>query len=444
MNLQLARILFVLCIITLPVVANAQESAELLKQYSLKDALQRGIIENLEIKVYEQEALATKNEAKEVRSALLPHIFFAADGNALENSGKKERNSDYLTQQSKTIRVGVEQRLLDAPAYFRYRSASARAQVSEASYNSKVLDIAFEIRKEFFLYLKAKENVKSYEKAIERLEKQLEAAEAFFARQMVPKLHVVQAKSELARALQDLSAAQNNVQIQKNNLAYLLNMQNEDSVLFVGDLLSFQVLRPFTLNECISVAMQKRPDIIRAQEEVNVLKEDILEAQSEYLPTVSASVQHIQNNTYYDLSTISDVDREYVSMGISMRLSLFEGGRSYFKVKKNKRRKHRAELALKDTKQLARTQVRSSFLNVQEAVKQTQLSQIYIDEASETYRRALKRYELGMGTNTELVDANSELINAELSLNQAWADYHIALSELMYTSGSIEKLLKAS
>ena len=412
--------------------------------YDLKAALERGLNASPDVQAYEAELEASYSESKEVRANLLPQAFASAGVNRIENAGKLETNSDYVTQDSSTIRIGVEQKLFDAPSYFRYKSAGLRAEYASLSLEKKKMDTVLSIQKEFFLYFKAKEDANSYAKSIERLEKHLEAAEAFYKRHMAPKLYVLRAKSELAKVQQLYSSAKNSVEIQKTRLAHLLDLPDHDNVDFTGELRDFMPPMIVSFEECSDLALQNRPEIKLAQKEVAILGEDTKAAGSEFLPTVSANIQHIQNNVDYEEKRIKDTDREYYSMGITAQLNFFEGGRSYYRLQKNKQRRSRAMLQLQSIEQATRSEVKSNYLNMQESWRQIKLSKVYIEEAEETYQRALKGYQLGVNTSTDLVDATSELINAEVILNRSYADYLISTSLLLHSIGSMEKMLQIS
>ena len=452
LNMKIQTILnalLVVCLTIAPIGALADQTEECgstssangVLVYDLKSAIKRGLDASPDIKAYESELEASYSESKEVRAALLPQVFLSASKSHIGNSGQSERDADYLTQDSTTTRVGVEQKLFDAPAYFRFKAAGLRSEYSQISLDKRRMDIVLSIQENFFLYFKAKEDASSYAKSIERLEKHLESAKAFYARQLAPKISVLQAQSELAKAKQLFSAAQNDILIQKTRLAHLLDLPNHEDVDFEGNLRDFMEPMLYSLPELLNRGISNRPDIHLAQKEVAIYNQDANAAGAEMLPVVSVSAQKIMNDIDYENSQLSDVSREYYSTGLNMNINLFEGGRTYYKVQKTKHRKQRALLQLQSTQQAAQSSIRENYLNLQEARRQIDLSNVYIEEADETYQRAQKGYELGVNTSTDLVDAASELVNAEVMLNRSLADYHISRARLIHSIGDMTQLV---
>lgn len=85
---------------------------------------------------------------------------------------------------------------------------------------------------------------------------------------------------------------------------------------------------------------------------------------------------------------------------------------------------------LKDVMLAVDARVRETHLNVKESENQIRIAHIRIADAEEAYEQADMRIRMGTGTTLDLLDAQEQLTVAQSSLNQAMADYHIALANL--------------
>jgi outer membrane protein TolC len=79
--------------------------------------------------------------------------------------------------------------------------------------------------------------------------------------------------------------------------------------------------------------------------------------------------------------------------------------------------------------------VRTSFLSLTEARSRIETNRTALKAAQENFERSLKRLQSGMGTSTEVLDAQARLTRAEANLTQSRADYQLSLADLMYAIG---------
>ena len=82
-------------------------------------------------------------------------------------------------------------------------------------------------------------------------------------------------------------------------------------------------------------------------------------------------------------------------------------------------------------------EVKSYLLNAQDAKRMIAVAERSVASAQESYNDAKMRYELQLGTNLDLLTAQSDLATAELSLISAKTDYLTALSRLYVAIGEI-------
>lgn len=408
--------------------------------FSLAEAIERGLASNANVHAYASSVDASRMEEKEIRSALLPQIHGSIGKSQLENTGTSENNADYLTQESRTAQFGIDQKIFDAVALYRYLMSDAYTERSALELKKVKQNLVFYIEQEYFLYLKAKEDVKSYQKAIERLEKQLQSAKAFYELQMKPRLHVLQTQSRLAKAQQDLSAALNTVKIQQAQLAYLLNISEETEFELIGELEDFMTPVTQDLQSYVQIAYRFHPDLHIAEKDITISQKQESLAKAELLPTVTASARYIDQDTDYEKENITDISRQYYTLGLNMQWQIFQGGQTYYKFKKQQARTTGARLKLQDMQHSLGSQVKKNYLRTVEGQKQIELSKIYVREAEETYQRAFKRYQLGLGTSIDLLDASAELVEAEVFLSRSRADYLVSFATLLHSTGDIEQL----
>jgi hypothetical protein len=79
--------------------------------------------------------------------------------------------------------------------------------------------------------------------------------------------------------------------------------------------------------------------------------------------------------------------------------------------------------------------VRNCYFNLREAEKRISTTQVAVAKAEEDYHIAQVRYEAGVGTNTDVLDAQVALREARNNFNTALYDYNTAKATLQTAMG---------
>ncbi len=406
------------------------------EDYDLSAALKRAGQANKEIQAAEADLLGAKANRNASRSTLLPQAYVSFNAKNQRSLKDNERHSDYIGQNTKTARAGVRQILFDMPAYCRH-SGSILEEERAKIYLRHVRDnVLHKTKREFFLYLRARENVKSYQKAVERMQQQLEAARAFYRRQLKPRLHVLKMQTQLSKAESQLVQARNIVLTQKSRLDTLLALPEPNQAQFIGSLSNTKIQPLNDLPTYIAAALNQRPDVAIRKKDVAINQQNERVAKGSFLPTVSLSAESIHYEVDYQNKRHKDREHKYYTLGVNATWNLFQSGQSLYRLRGQKQKTRGAALRLEKLQEEITAQVKESYLKVQQYEEQIALARTYVHEASETWERTSHGYRLGVSTSTDLVDAARTLVDAEVSLNMALADYNIAHADLDHACGT--------
>ncbi len=316
-----------------------------------------------------------------------------------------------------------------------YRKAALQRDFYSSSLFDTELQLINSVQENFLALLQARENVKSAEDSLTRLKDQLKVTTAFYNEGMRPKLDVLQAQVDAANAENVLLQAQNALETQIARLNTLLNMPVEAPVTYTGSLDYI----PFdsTLEQCLGTAYGSRPDVAMASQNVDIARQDKRIAASEFYPQVSG---------YFNTQTVGDTWRAAGSerhptgyhqwnIGVGATWSLFEWGRTFYAVQQAGHLVSKAKADENALHEEVAYEVKANLLKIGETRKRIKVAQYGLTQAKEAYRSALARYEAQVGTNTDVLDAQSKLTDAEAALTQAQADYLISLSVLYMSIG---------
>ncbi|WP_462324440.1 TolC family protein [Desulfoplanes sp.] len=292
------------------------------------------------------------------------------------------------------------------------------------------------VRRTFLALLQARENVRSAEDSLTRLESQLKVIGAFYEVGLRPKLDVLQAEVDVARAEQQLLAAQIAVRVQASRLNTLLDIPVKKDVNYLGEL-SFVPFR-HDLQYCLDTSRNHRPDMEIAAKTIAVAEKESKEVASGFYPQVGADIDYYSHGDEFDAygnDYIGERDNDYWTAQVTLSYRFFESGTNYHSWKQAREKVAVLQQDYKNLQNEIAFQVKSSYDTLKETAQRIGVTRKALVSARESYRMAKARYEAQVGTNTDVLDAQANVTQAEADKTQALADYQQALASLYNAMG---------
>jgi outer membrane protein len=314
-----------------------------------------------------------------------------------------------------------------------YQKAKLAKDQADSLFKRTELTLIRTVQTAFLTLLKSRADVKSNTDSVARLESQLKVTRAFYDVGLRPRLDVLQAESDLASAEQALLAAQNSVDIQLAQLNSLLNIPLEKNVDYTGEL--SQVPFRLSLQQALDEAYMQRPDIAIAIKSVEIAAKDATIALSPALPQLRADYDYIRQGDKYWLreENVSFVERHQFQLTFTWKA--WDWGNTFFTYRQANDNVKKLQADLARLRLDVGAEVKTQFLNIQDAAKRITVAKAGLAAANEGYRMAVARYQAQVGTNTDVLDAQARVSRAEFQLTQALTDYQIAIANLYYSVG---------
>jgi outer membrane protein TolC len=413
--------------------------------YTLPECVDLGLKANPKIKAAESEIRKAGSQIGAQRGNFFPTFSattFAQEIQSLNANGPS--NEDYVDQDVGVVDLRFSQTLFQGFTIFNtYQKAVLGEELSRAQKEQAEMDLILEIQTTFLKLLKASEDVRSLEAAVERLEINEKSAAAFYAKQMAPYLAVLQSRVDLADAQQQLSQAENEVETQKVMMNLLLGIPAEISVIYKGQpSLDFREA-DWHLGDCLALANRHRPEMKVAEKSIQMAQKDLAIQLGRFSPRISASYDYYMRSNDYEkggtlfTGALYDRDQEntYWAATIQMQWEFNLGGQQFYQ---QAGARHEIERLLQNRKNMEdriSAQVRMSFLKLQEAKGRIETSGAALEAAQESYDRAKKWSQVQMASISDLLEIQARLTRAEANRNNAASDYRLSLAELYYSMG---------
>lgn len=369
--------------------------------------------------------------------ALLPTVtggysYSYSETPRAEGSAPTQANTRY------TLFFNVRQDLFVG---FRNISNLMRARFSEEQaklnrYNQE-LSLLLSVQENFLNLLRAREDVRSAQDSVTRLESQLKVTRAFYDVGLRPRLDVLQAEVDLAEAEDTLLQAENSVDTQRARMNTLLQLNLGDDVDYVGEL-KYEPF-PLSLEACLERAYKNRPDLLIFKKAVDIARQDSRVAASTLYPQITGEFDWSQFGDKPDLqgSPYVNLNRyDQWSLQIGLTWDLFDFGQNFFTWRQTREAEKGAQADVASQYLEATYDVKSRRLQIDETAKRIAVAQKRVEQGKEGYRMAVARYQAQVGTNNDVLDAQSRLTSAESTLTEALVDYEIAVANLYVSIGA--------
>ncbi len=432
---------FVFILILLPHITQAGN------RMGLDQCIAIGVENNPKLQAAKADITSAEYGIKSVRADFFPSLFSGTSITQLiSRESKGPSDADYMDQVISSSHVKLSQTLLGG---FRiigaYKRAKEYKQYIEAQAAMKKLELVYDIKSRFYILMKAKEDVVAQGESVSQLTESLNAAKAFFEKELVPYVDVLQAQVDLADAQDRLGIARNNIRRERALLFSLMNLPEDENIIFYSPTTAkcFEYSPDF--QTILAQALASRPDIKALSHQLNIARRDVKNSFGKYLPTVRLEGGYYDHKRNYEKLGKSfnrtydrDQHNEYWSWGVNASWTFFDGGRAWYERRQHQTQAMKIQHLLDDAKSTIATGIKRALLAMGEAQQRMKTSQTSLEAAREYYKGEEKRLKAGISTIPALLTAHDRLTRAKGNTNRARLDYQLACAQLELMLGKEE------
>jgi outer membrane protein TolC len=240
------------------------------------------------------------------------------------------------------------------------------------------------------------------------------------------KFEVLQAEVELSRARQDLITAFANQNIARRELAQTLSVSHKAD-LATADKIQEAGAWNLDLPQTIIQAFKNRAELeqLLLQREIN--KEQRTIALSRTRPNLSANADYTLNDDFE--ADDFDITDQY-QVGLNLQWQLFDGGAARARAEQADKDREIAETRFANQRNQIRFDVEQAFFQLRSNKTNIANNTKRVDVSTESLRLARLRFQSGVGTQTEVIDAQTALTRARGDLLDSIIDYNLSFAEL--------------
>ena len=314
-----------------------------------------------------------------------------------------------------------------------YRLADLGVDVAEMQVRLAVLDVVLSVKETFFDYLRAQKAEDVAKQAVLQLTSHLQTAQDFHEVGIIPINDVLKVEVELANAQQQEVSANNATSVAQSRLNTLLGLP-VDNNLEVEDILSFHEV-PISYDQARAAARDQRPELKALDLRLLQSDQSILQAQSYYYPQLNLQGSYNFMSDSPEMGDSNVYDASGWQVVTRLDWTFWEWGRTTHQVGQRRAQKRRLENTRRDTQDQVDLQIKQYYLALHDAQKNITTAKASIRSAQENYRITQERFKEQLTTNTEVLDAQTLLTQAQNNYFNSLTVYNIAEARLRRSMG---------
>ncbi len=364
---------------------------------------------------------------------------------SLSLSGSKSfENTNELTTQSGTdasiddvnplsSSIKLEQKLFDQERDFTHQKNIVGLELAKAKLVKKEQDILYSAIDAFTGLILAREKLNINRRNLNLLIRQVETDKVRLDRGQITITDLSQSESSLAGAQAQFTQSKSDLLISKLNYENIIGNIDDPSKLKKSS--NSIVTIPENLSKAVSLSKENNPDIKIAELELIQSEKDIEISKSDLSPTASLSLERSYN---YDLSTTYD-EREKDVLKATVNWPFYSGGKKRSKVKKDSNLNYRKRLLLEDTIKTNETNVASAWSSLEASKGFLNSVRAQVRAANIAFEGISAEYERGSRTTLDVIQSNSLLLSAQISLANSERNYLLSQYSLLKAAGLLNK-----
>ena len=229
--------------------------------------------------------------------------------------------------------------------------------------------------------------------------------------------------------------AKKNVELATLYLRQILNKDPESPIYLTWIEDDLMIPEIPDLQKLYDMAYEQRPELIVSKLAADIAEANYKIAKADHYPNLSAYGNYGYNG--YTIEGLPDNNHYYwgSNIGLQFSMPIFHGFSVSSQVKQKEMYYEDAKASYENLKKNVRIQVKSAWLNLEEAKKRIESTKGVVERAQENLNSKMLRYRNGLISQLELNDAISDLNDSNLTFVQAVHDAHVALSDLNYAVG---------
>lgn len=419
-------------------VGSAQTPAEAL---SLKDTVELALKANLGIKRSQEEINAAEAVRHSSMTKFLPTL--GTSYNVIYRN--EERTQPSLLGAGRPIVTSPQDQYTFTTSFTQpiftgfglineYKLSDLGLDRTEVASKLTRQDVILDAKNAYFSVLKNQKLLEVAQQTVTSITSQKEVSENFYKVGLSPLNDLLQSQVQLANARQQLTTAQNNLEIARTRFNTVLRRSVNTPVLLVEELDygSFQT----SLDECLTEAQKNRLEIQVADLDIEIAGKQVKLTEKDYFPSVNFIGTYARTGDDWQAHGGEGIsDSAGWNVEATATWDFWQWGRTGYGRKEKLARLAQSKYKKTEITDNINLEVKQAYLRTNEAEQNIVTIEKAVEQAKENLRITEEQYKEQVATQTDVLVAQTLLTQTMTNYYNALYDFKIAKAVLMRALG---------
>lgn len=305
------------------------------------------------------------------------------------------------------------------------RAAEQQVRSAELQVEITLEDLRLNVATDYYNLQQADEAVRINAAAVRASQQSLRDAQALERAGLGTRFDVLRSQVQLANTQQDLTNSFAQQEIARRQLAQRISLSPAVN-LAAADPVALAGSWNLTLEDTIVLAFKNRAELEQLLAQRAQSEQQRRAALAALGPTVTLSAEYDYQDPLNDIFPGADG----YSFNVGVGWTLFDGGAARARARQQEANIRIAESQFAGTRDLIRFRVEQAYANLISNYENIGTTTIALEQAREALRLARLRFQAGVGTQTDVINAENDLTRAEGNRVTAILGYNQALATL--------------
>jgi outer membrane protein len=307
---------------------------------------------------------------------------------------------------------------------------------SHEEFRSAELEVGYRATDGYLIVLLAQSGQEVAAQRVAQFEAQLARARVLVEGGVLQPVDAMRLEAALSSARRDLITAESQVRLARNAFILALGVSPDTSVEVRDDLPAEPKAPPASVNDAVATATDKRPDLRAQNLRAAQAESGATASKAALLPTVAAIGTYQRSEGGGLLA-----EKNSAFVGLTLQWNVWDWGTTYQSYKAAELQAVQAEMAAARAVDRVRVEVSAAASDAQSAYEALAVVRVGLAAAEEAFRIQNDRFNEGVATTTDVLDAQTEVTQARLGYASARYSYFRALASLARATGQLPSAL---
>jgi len=424
-------------VLTLTVLALSGLAAQE-KELSLDECIKIGLEKNTNLHSSKQKVLFAEYKLKEANSQRLPSLKFNAGYTRLSSI------DPFAITIPPNYKVSISPNIVDTyslkltlqqPLFTGFR-LSGNSDLSEYNYQASIQDLSkdqielvLNIKTAYWTLFKAIKIKEAIDKNVLQIQSHIQDIQNLFKQGMATKNDLLKVQVQLSDAQIRQMDAVNNIRMAELNLNNIIQLPLTIKPK-IDQIVSKETIDIKEIDYYTEAAEKTRPELKAVDLRIKAGESAITVAKSGWYPQVFLVGNYNYSNPNQRIFPQQNKFKDTWDVGVNLSWDIWNWGTASHQTGEASAQLEQTKDQLKSTRDLITLEVTQNYLTMLQNKDKIIAAQSSVEQAEENYRLTADKFKEGLALNSDLLDAETSLLQANTNYIQSIADFNISKAKL--------------